>query len=69
MKPLPLFRATVLRILLLAPVFVPPATAHGAPADEIARLLLFIERSGCTFIRNGKEPTAGRFLPRPFHRR
>jgi hypothetical protein len=45
---------TLLVFLLLLPV---PTAAVGME-EEIAHLLLYVEASGCTFVRNGKEHTA-----------
>ena len=58
MRPLmaPLFRAAFLWVLLTSPF--PVAARHLAPVEEIEHLLVYIEQSGCAFIRNGREHSA-----------
>jgi len=58
MKPFaaPLFHAAVLGVLLTPSVSL--AARHAAPAEEIEHLLVSIEQSGCTFLRNGTEHSA-----------
>jgi hypothetical protein len=52
-----ILRAVFLPALLLpAPVRV--CAAPAAPVDEIRHLLVFIEDSGCTFVRNDREYSA-----------
>jgi hypothetical protein len=42
-----------LAVPILAAVLLPAAAAAAPPAEEIVRLLAFVEASGCEFVRNG----------------
>jgi hypothetical protein len=50
-------RAAAGLFFLLMMMFFHISSAAG-PNEEIASLLLFVEQSGCTFIRNGKQYNA-----------
>lgn len=55
--PGPFFRLYLAAVVFILAALI-PATAGAGAEEEISHLLGYIEHSGCTFIRNGKEHTA-----------